>query len=238
MEKEMTNLERAIKKHYDQGELLRAEDLAKRDPGLDISKEVLKRMEDIRSWNKFGKPHGYVDPDSWEQMPKFQRIHDIIKKEFKGKGVHLLDVGCFTGFFSRTMNKFGHDCHGCDIQSKLMKILNVRERSEIFHPVAAENISLYFTPGAFEVITFIDSIEHVLYDKAAINAAKQLLNPHGMIILHVPRNDLYPDTSKEHLRIYTKESFLDLLPGSKIEDCKDEHGNPTFLVYWKKGVIL
>jgi len=236
------NLGQEIKAQYDWGNLLYAEALAKQDPELPISKEVLARMQDIRDWDKNGKPDGYVDPPSWESMPKFQRAADKIKEHSGGKGVHLLDVGCFTGFFVRQMNEFGHNAHGCDIQPKLMRMLNVRFCNQTnglrFHAVSSSNIARYFKHGIFDAVTFLDSLEHILDDKMAIQAAMQVLKPGGILIIHVPKGHLYPDDAHEHLRLYDEGSLKELNPGITLEDSEDEKGQPTFFGYKVKPTIL
>jgi len=219
-----------IKYEFDRGNLLNAEKLCKQGDSKNPTViDVKKRMADLRQWNKTGRPSSFNYPPNWEYFPKFQDILDLIQINYTND-VKILDVGCYVGYFLHYLSKLGYDCYGCDIQKDLMLLLDSKIHNIMFKYCNAEDIDHKFKRFKFDVITFIDSLEHVFNDKKAIKAAKKLLKPNGAIIIHVPGN--YSDNSYEHLRIYNKSKLRKLLPGIEIKHSRDENLNKTYLGIW------
>jgi 2-polyprenyl-3-methyl-5-hydroxy-6-metoxy-1,4-benzoquinol methylase len=227
------------------GELLEAEALAKKIAKQDVDektdelvKRVLNRMTEIRRWNVEGKPSAYCDPPSWEDQPKFQFALDKIEAHFNGRPkskVRVLDVGCFTGYFSRTLADQGYECYACDIQTKLLTFLAVRYPRVQFHYCRAEDVTDAYED--MDVVAMFDTLEHVLDDRRSVRAALKVLRPNGLLLVNVPKKEAdYRDDAHEHLRMYTERSLVELIPGSVVEYCKDEHGRQTlFLTHIKEA---
>ena len=214
--------------HYNQGDLLKAEEIAlgldQEDPQV---MEVLERLELIRRWNEGGRDLDFSEPKSWDYMPKFQKALDVIEKHKPFIKAPVLDVGCFTGYFLRHYPSESIKC-GVDIHNELMKWINSKSPCNYsFQFCKAEDVHRMFKHDYFEVVTMFDVLEHCLDDEEAVASVMKVLKPKGLLVIHLPRNDIYPDTSHEHLRIYTPESVEKLIPGIEISECTDELGQPT-----------
>jgi 2-polyprenyl-3-methyl-5-hydroxy-6-metoxy-1,4-benzoquinol methylase len=100
---------------------------------------------------------------------------------------------------------------------------------------AAENVNKKFEPKSFDVVTIFDTLEHVLDDVGAVDAALEVLDKPGLLIVNVPEGTLYGDDSKEHMRVYDQSAIRKLIPGIELETITDEKNRPTiFGTYHKK----
>jgi len=216
------------------GNLIEADRLAKLYKGkAPIKEEILNRMEEIRDWNKNGKPACYTGRLPFEYFPKHIKALSLVNNYFSttvGK-LKMLDVGCFMGYWVLYMRRLGHHALGCDIQIELMD--GMGKKFGGFAYANAEKLEESYSM-TFDVITMFDSIEHCLDDKAAVESAKGLLNPGGILIIHVPLNELYEDNCKEHMRIYNEDNLKELIPDIILEPCIDEKGRSTMMGIWIK----
>jgi len=184
-------------------------------------------MKEIRGWNAVGKPTFVYVPADINKFPKYRMAFDIIHEYMNGM-IRILDVGCFTGQFVLEARGYGHDAVGCDIQRGLMDMLN-KKHGGFFYCNAEE---LHDCFRNFDVVTMFDSLEHVIDDRKAIAEGLSVLNPYGMLIIHLPMNKRYPDTAHEHMRKYDEEDLKALVPGITIKPCTDEHGQPTMMGFY------
>lgn len=102
---------------------------------------------------------------------------------------HLLDIGCGTGAFILASLKKGYISFGCDLF-----LGSVREevRSWVRKGTIEDFCNLF--QSYYDVITLHDVIEHLLYPKIAIRAAKHLLREDGLLVLELP--DMGSDLAK------------------------------------------
>ncbi len=202
------------------GQIIKAAELGNR--------EAKERLEEIKKWNKEGKPSTFIDPPSFESFPKFVRAQEIIKER---SVYNILDIGCFTGYFIRHMAREGYKCVGTDIQKELMNTMNyVCKGNPQFYYMNAEETKF---EEDFDVVCLFDVLEHCLDDKKTIQKAEKVCD--GLMIINLPRNAEYDDDSGEHLRNYTDADIKKLFGNKnnfKVEVLKDELGRPTsFITY-------
>jgi ubiquinone/menaquinone biosynthesis C-methylase UbiE len=181
-----------------------------------------ERLEEIRMWHIFGRPSGWIEPKSIYDMPKF--LLTIVKLKMM-KAQKVLDVGCYTGYFARMVDKAGMECWGVDLQKDLMDSLNER-----FQFGRAE--SLPFKDKEFDAVVLLDVLEHTLDDKQALKEAERVGKN---VIINLPKPETFDD-SEEHVREYTDEYIKELLREKDytIENCIDENNNLTNFITIKK----
>ncbi|MCC7365940.1 MAG: class I SAM-dependent methyltransferase [Dehalococcoidia bacterium] len=95
----------------------------------------------------------------------------------------LLDVGCALGFFMDTAHRRGWDVEGVDISQHAVSYateqLGLRAKAGLLREAG-------YAPGSFDVITMWDVIEHVTDPVAELAYARELLSPHGLLVLSTP----------------------------------------------------
>jgi SAM-dependent methyltransferase len=97
--------------------------------------------------------------------------------------MRLLDVGCGSGFFLARMHAQGWRVTGLDASEAAVR----RVRDELRLPALVGTLPHPgLTPGAFDVITLWQSLEHVYRPLDALRTARELLAPGGRLIVSVP----------------------------------------------------
>lgn len=105
----------------------------------------------------------------------------------------LLDVGCSSGLFLEAARARGWRVQGLEYSADTSRI--AREVHGL--PVKTGELgSDTFEPGAFDVLTMWDVIEHVPDPATTLTNAARLLAPSGLIVIKTPNVDgLYPRVS-------------------------------------------
>jgi 2-polyprenyl-3-methyl-5-hydroxy-6-metoxy-1,4-benzoquinol methylase len=116
---------------------------------------------------------------------KFALTLDIrleIEKRTKPGG-KILDVGCGRGEFLTKLKETGFDVYGVEPSISIASI--IREQLKI--PVA---VSMYeeslFLPNSFDVITFIQVLEHLENPMETLAVAYKHLKVNGLLVINVP----------------------------------------------------
>lgn len=134
---------------------------------------------------KFGRlAHRWWDPES-----EFKPLHQInplrvawINERAPLAGRKVLDVGCGGGILAEAMAALGADVFGIDLSEKPLKVaelhllesgLRVR-----YEQVSAEDLATR-DPGAFDVVTCMELLEHVPEPPSIVAACARLLKPGG-----------------------------------------------------------
>ncbi|MBZ0291342.1 MAG: class I SAM-dependent methyltransferase [Anaerolineae bacterium] len=137
----------------------------------------------------------------------------------------LLDVGCAVGFFIDEAHKRGWQVEGLDVSSFAV------EYARDHFGVDAQNGSLTeldYEPGAYDMVTMWDVIEHVPDPKAYIERAAQLLRPGGIVALATPDVDSLParltgkrwvgyKLSEEHIYYFSIKTLSQMLEAAGFE---------------------
>ncbi len=138
----------------------------------------------------------------WWYAVRRKLVHKIIKK-YLGFGIgnlKILDIGCGAGLLTKELERYG-DVLGIDPSKEAVEFTKSRgAKAEL------ASIENYENPGAFDLITALDIIEHVQDDLTAIKKIRGFLKPGGMAIVFVPALKIFwgeQDEISRHFRRYT-----------------------------------
>jgi 2-polyprenyl-3-methyl-5-hydroxy-6-metoxy-1,4-benzoquinol methylase len=122
------------------------------------------------------------------QIERGRRSVDDIARYTALEGRRVLDVGCQTGALAIALSERGANVSGMDLESKLIEAATIRARCHgaraEFRVAFAE--SLPFESASFDVVTFIDVIEHVRDAAKALGEIARVLRPGGVVYLQGP----------------------------------------------------
>lgn len=103
-----------------------------------------------------------------------------------GQSLKVLDLGCGNGSLSRQLAKQGYEVVGVEAS-----LSGVQLAQRLIPECQFIHASIYDLPVAdldqqFDVVVSAEVIEHLLYPRELLSAAKRCLNPEGRIILTTP----------------------------------------------------
>jgi 2-polyprenyl-6-hydroxyphenyl methylase / 3-demethylubiquinone-9 3-methyltransferase len=113
----------------------------------------------------------------WDPESEFKPLHDInplrvgwVERIVGGlHGKRIVDVGCGGGIFAEALARLGAQVTGIDLSEKGIGVARLHQyesgTSVDYRLVAAETLALEM-PGAFDVVTCLELLEH-LRDRAA-----------------------------------------------------------------------
>lgn len=130
----------------------------------------------------------------WDREGEFGPLHainplrlDWIDGIAPLKGLRVLDVGCGGGILADAMARKGADVLGIDLAEKSLKVAQLHALEAgtphiAYRQVAAEALADEM-PGAFDVVTCMEMLEHVPDPAAIVRACAQLCKPGGWVFL-------------------------------------------------------
>jgi SAM-dependent methyltransferase len=99
-----------------------------------------------------------------------------------GEPGRLLDVGCATGEFLLEMRGHGWKVHGIEVSPEAATIA----RDAYGLEVSTGSIESFSAPGAYDVVTLWDVLEHLPSPRASLLQIRQWLRPGGHVVFSVP----------------------------------------------------
>jgi 2-polyprenyl-6-hydroxyphenyl methylase/3-demethylubiquinone-9 3-methyltransferase len=149
----------------------------------------------------------------WDPTSEFRPLHEInplrldyIDRRAGVAGKRVLDVGCGGGILSEAMAARGAIVTGIDLGAANIEVarlhllesgLDVDYRCTSVESLAAEQ------PGAFDVVTCMELLEHVPDPASVIEACAQLVKPGGPVFLSTlnrsPKSYLFAIVGAEYL---------------------------------------
>jgi 2-polyprenyl-6-hydroxyphenyl methylase/3-demethylubiquinone-9 3-methyltransferase len=169
---------------------------------------------DQRELDKFGEvAHRWWDPNS-----EFRPLHDInparlewIDTHAELNGKHVVDVGCGGGLLSEGMAALGAKVTGIDLSEKALGTarLHLFESGQVvnYRLIAAEDLAAE-TPGAFDVVTCLEMLEHVPDPASTVAACASLVKPGGQVFL----STINRNPKAYMLAVVGAEYLLNLIP--------------------------
>jgi SAM-dependent methyltransferase len=136
--------------------------------------------------------------------------------EVRERPIRALDVGCGMGAHLGILGPEGRS-FGTDLE--LGAIRHCRDRG--FQAVAlADGTRLPFQDAAFDLVTALDTLEHIPDDAAAARECARVLKPGGILVVSGPAYQFlytHQDRVVEHRRRYTLGAVRSLLEGAGLE---------------------
>jgi len=169
---------------------------------------------DPRELEKFSAlAHRWWDPES-----EFKPLHQInplrldwIARIAKLAGKSALDVGCGGGILAEAMARRGARVKGIDLSEKALKVaqlhLHESKLAVDYEAVSAEDLAAR-SPGAYDVVTCMELLEHVPDPASTVRACSQLARRDGRVFFSTINRNL----KSYVLAVIGAEYVLKLLP--------------------------
>lgn len=184
----------------------------------------------------------------WDPNSEFKPLHDInplrvnhIDSIAPLAGKRVLDVGCGGGILSEAMASRGADVTGIDLVEKALVVAKlhlmesrqrVTYRHETIESVAAAE------PGAFDVVTCMEMLEHVPDPSATVRACSRVVRPGGWVFFSTlnrnPKSYLFAVIGAEYiLKLLPKgthEYAKFIRPSELMRYCREAGLEPDVLI--------
>lgn len=149
--------------------------------------------------------------------------------------MRVLDVGCGGGILAEAMAHKGATVKGIDLAVRPLQVAMLHAHKSCadvsFEAVSAEVLALH-QPGAYDVVTCMEMLEHVPKPELVVQACVQLVVPGGWVIFStLNRNPL-----SWLMAIFGAEYVLRLLPRG-THDYRS-FIRPDELLHWARGAGL
>jgi len=178
----------------------------------------------------------------WDPNSEFKPLHAInplrlewIDQHAGLSGKKILDIGCGGGILSESMAQRGAEVTGIDLSEKALGVarLHLLESGNQvdYRNTSAEALAEQ-TPGAYDIITCMEMLEHVPSPASIISACSALVKPGG----HVFFSTLNRNPKAYLLAVVGAEYILNMLPKGTHDYVK--FIRPSELSRWAKSVDL
>ncbi|GAA4024755.1 bifunctional 2-polyprenyl-6-hydroxyphenol methylase/3-demethylubiquinol 3-O-methyltransferase UbiG [Actimicrobium antarcticum] len=149
----------------------------------------------------------------WDPTSEFRPLHQInpLRLEWINacvalSGKTVIDIGCGGGILAESMASKGATVTGIDLSEKALKVADlhslesgVQMRYEL---ISAEDMAAR-EPGAYDVVTCLEMLEHVPDPAAIVRACATLVKPGGRIFFSTlnrnPKSYLFAILGAEYL---------------------------------------
>jgi SAM-dependent methyltransferase len=125
---------------------------------------------------------------NYENLKNFPHWQEILKllSTYKDKGT-LLDIGCAYGLLVNAASKY-FESYGIDISQFAVKKSKRFCKGNISK---ASAINLPFKDESFDIITVLDTLEHVLNLDRCLQDIIRILKKHGILLLQLPNPSIW-----------------------------------------------
>ncbi len=166
--------------------------------------------------------HRWWDPDS-----EFRPLHQINPLRLGWidglaglAGKQVLDIGCGGGILSDSMARKGADVTGIDLSVKALRVaqlhaLEAGTANVRYQEISAEAMAQE-RPGAFDVVTCMEMLEHVPDPASVVRACSNLVKPGGWVFF----STLNRSAKAFLFAVLGAEYLLQLLPKGTHEYAK------------------
>ncbi|MEO8303503.1 MAG: bifunctional 2-polyprenyl-6-hydroxyphenol methylase/3-demethylubiquinol 3-O-methyltransferase UbiG [Betaproteobacteria bacterium] len=159
--------------------------------------------------------HHWWDPDSAMFGPLHKmnppRLEWIERMADGLEGKRVVDVGCGGGILTEAMAARGADALGIDLGDKALGVARLHQLESgavvDYRLVSAEALAVE-APGAFDVVTCMELLEHVPEPALIIGACATLAKPGGVVIV----STINRNAKAYALAVVAAEYVLGLLP--------------------------
>lgn len=175
----------------------------------------------------------------WDPESEFRPLHQInpLRLEWINRlaplsGQQVLDVGCGGGILTDAMARAGAHATGIDLATKSLRVaqlhaLEAQTPRVQYREISAEDLAVE-QPGAYDVVTCMEMLEHVPDPASIVRACATLVKPGGWVFFSTlnrnPKSFLFAILGAEYV--------LQLLPKGTHEYAK--FIRPSELAGWAR----
>ncbi len=143
----------------------------------------LNEVYDKEYFSGGSKGFGYVDYDEDKEAMRdsFKKYLSLAEKILGSKG-KLFDVGAATGYFISIAKEMGFQVSGVELSDFAAEIA----RKKGFDVVTGTLDGLQPTETNYDVVTFLDVIEHMPSPEDDLRVAKGMLRSGGLLLINTP----------------------------------------------------
>ena len=150
----------------------------------------------------------------WDPNSEFKPLHDInplrlawIERVAGGlTGRRVVDVGCGGGILAEAMAVRGGTVTGIDLSEKALGVARLHQLEsgvEVDYRLVAAEALAQSMPGAFDVVTCMELLEHVPDPASTVAACARLVRPGGRVFFSTisrnPKSYLYAVIGAEYV---------------------------------------
>jgi 2-polyprenyl-3-methyl-5-hydroxy-6-metoxy-1,4-benzoquinol methylase len=164
-----------------------------------------------------------------------KRVRDIERYKKSGK---LLDVGCGQGAFLSACIGSGFQLYGVEPSKHTYAVA-----SEVAPGCTLQNCTLQeakFPGNNFDVVTIINTLEHLLIPKETVTEAHRILSPGGLLVIETPnvahwivslmRSSWVQFLVPDHIVFFSKDTLTSMLNDIGFEVREIKAGSKTMSV--------
>lgn len=163
----------------------------------------------------------------WDPESEFRPLHQInplrldwIQSFCALQGLKVLDVGCGGGILSDSLARQGASVTGIDLATKALRVaqlhaLEAQTQGITYREIAVESLAQE-CPGAFDVVTCMEMLEHVPNPASVIEACANLVKPGGWVFF----STIHRNAKAFAQAIVAAEYLLKMLPAGTHEYAK------------------
>jgi 2-polyprenyl-6-hydroxyphenyl methylase / 3-demethylubiquinone-9 3-methyltransferase len=181
-------------------------------------------------------------PRFWDPHGEFRPLHLLnpVRAQFVAEraalaGARVLDVGCGGGLLCEALARAGAEVTGIDLAPGMIEVARLH--------AAAQNLKIDYrlqdaqelaaaAPGAFDIVTCMEMLEHVPRPAATIAALARLVRPRGALFVSTINRNL----KSFILAIVAAEYLLQLIPRGTHEYARLIR--PAELARWARAAGL
>lgn len=154
----------------------------------------------------------------WDREGEFRPLHDLnpvrvafIAERTMLAGARVLDVGCGGGLLSEALARQGADVTGIDLGDTAIEVARLHALEagiQVRYAVESAEEHARRFPGAYDVVTCLEMLEHVPDPAQILAAIRSLVKPGGHVFLSTLNRTL----KAYLLAVVGAEYVLNLLP--------------------------
>ena len=174
----------------------------------------------------------------WDPEGEFKPLHDInplrlewIDRHAQLAGKEVLDVGCGGGVLAEAMARRGARVTGIDLSEKALRVAQLhllQSKLKILYQKTTTEELAALQPGAFDVVTCMELLEHVPQPAGMVAACARLVRPGGQVFFSTinrnPKSYLFAVIGAEYV--------LGLLPKGTHD--YQRFIKPSELAHWSR----
>ena len=151
----------------------------------------------------------------------------------------ILEIGCGAGGLMGPMERYGQ-VHGLDIDFEYLRFCKNRGFNRL---ICGSGYELPFADASFDLVTLFDTMEHIPDDVRALQEARRVLRPGGLVFVSVPAYQWLwsqNDRIAHHHRRYTMRGLRRTMRTAGLEPQRLTYFNSLLLpliipaVLWQK----